>query len=256
MNWADDRVLGALRTQHADLATLLHDCDDGDWKRRSACAGWDVSDVVLHLAQTDELAVASVEGRFPEVALAFAADARPSGDTVDDAAELTVAQQRGASGEAVRARWTDASSRLRAALASADPHARVQWVAGELSTRTLATTRLAECWIHTGDVGFAFGVAPAADDRLQHIARLAWRTVPYAFSRAGRELHGNVGFDLVAPSGDAWAFGLDKRPETVVRGDALELCLVAGQRRDARDTGLTADGPDAAAVLELVRTFA
>ena len=43
---------------------------------------------------------------------------------------------------------------------------------------------------------------------------------------------------------------------TTVRGDALDLCLVAGQRADAADTGLVAEGPDAEGVLALVRTFA
>ena len=43
---------------------------------------------------------------------------------------------------------------------------------------------------------------------------------------------------------------------TTVTGDALDLCLVAGQRADAADTGLVAEGPDASDVLALVRTFA
>ena len=43
---------------------------------------------------------------------------------------------------------------------------------------------------------------------------------------------------------------------TGVRGPALDLCRVAGQRADAADTALAATGPDAEAVLDLVRTFA
>jgi hypothetical protein len=42
----------------------------------------------------------------------------------------------------------------------------------------------------------------------------------------------------------------------VVRGDGVELCLVAARRVDPVGTGLTATGPDADAVLELVRTYA
>jgi hypothetical protein len=87
------------------------------------------------------------------------------------------------------------------------------------------------------------------------VARLAWRTLPYAFARAGRQLHGPVGFDLVAPDGSAWTFGMDDAL-TVVTGSAHELCTVAGQRARAEETGLVATGPDATDVLELVRTFA
>ena len=118
-----------------------------------------------------------------------------------------------------------------------------------------------------GDVAVASGPLPPPTDRLWHIARLAWRTVPYAFARAGRPAPGPVVFDLVAPSGDGWVFGPEAEPGggdpddldvavTTVSGDALDLCLVAGQRADAADTGLVGTGPDADAVLALVRTFA
>jgi hypothetical protein len=42
----------------------------------------------------------------------------------------------------------------------------------------------------------------------------------------------------------------------VVEGDGFELCLVAAQRLTAADTKLEATGPDAADVLDLVRTYA
>jgi uncharacterized protein (TIGR03084 family) len=246
-------LLDALARQHADLWELVRDRNEDEWHEPSACPGWDVSDVVLHMAQTDELAVSSIEQRFDVTALSL--EARGDG-TVDDAAGDAVARDRGAPGVEVGARWDRAASELRARLADADPSARVKWVTNTLSTRTLAATRLAECWIHTGDVACAYGAEPAADDRLEHIARLAWRTVPYAFARSGRELHGSVAFDLVAPSGADWVFGIPGSSDTVVRGPALELCLVAAQRRTAGETSLHADGPDAAGVLELVRTFA
>ena len=69
-----------------------------------------------------------------------------------------------------------------------DLSTRVRWVAGDLSARTLATTRLAETWIHTGDIASAIGIEPVATDRLRLIARLAWRTLPYAFDRVEEPL--------------------------------------------------------------------
>jgi uncharacterized protein (TIGR03084 family) len=138
----------------------------------------------------------------------------------------------------------------------ADPHDRVTWVAGELSVRTLATTRLAETWIHTGDAAESVGLHLPPTDRLRHIARLAWRTVPYAFERAGRVLSGPVAFELTGPGGEPWHFAPDAAPVTVIRGDGVELCRVAGRRIDAAHTGLVGEGPDAVAVLELVRTYA
>jgi uncharacterized protein (TIGR03083 family) len=115
---------------------------------------------------------------------------------------------------------------------------------------------LAETWIHTGDVATALGVALAPSERLWHIARLAWRTLPYAFARAGRQLGGPVAFELRAPAGDRWNFVPDSEPLTYIRGEAAELCLVAARRAETASTGLRGEGPDAATVLELVRTYA
>jgi uncharacterized protein (TIGR03084 family) len=115
---------------------------------------------------------------------------------------------------------------------------------------------LAETWIHTGDVADALGKPLPIPDRARHIARLAWRTLPYAFGRAGRALAGPVAFELRGPSGDAWVFTPDEPAVTTIRGDAGELCRVAARRTNPADTALTGEGPDADAVLDLVRTYA
>ena len=167
-----------------------------------------------------------------------------------------VAHERGLSNAARFERWRTGAAALRDTLAASDPHRRVGWVSGRLSTQTLATTRLAECWIHTGDVAGALGVVQEPTDRLEHIARLAWRTLPYAFARDGRELRGPVEFDLRAPSGTRWRFVPDAEPATVIEGGGADLCLVAARRVAAEDTSLRGTGPDVHAVLELVRTYA
>ena len=250
-----DAILDALAAQQDELSDLLAERSEAEWRCASPCAGWTVADVVLHLAQTNELTIASVQGRLPAVAEGMGAGPGRSG-TVDDRAEEMVAAQRDLPVRELHERWLTGVDTLRAVLATADPHQRVMWVAGKLSIRTLATTRLAETWIHTGDVAAALGVTLPATDRLSHIARLAWRTLPYAFARAGRELSGPVAFELRSPTGTAWDFIPDADPVTVVRGDALELCLVAARRADPAHTGLHGEGPDADAVLELVRTYA
>lgn len=250
---ANEPVLIALATQHAELARLLAPLDDPAWRAPTPCPGWAVADVVAHLAQTDEAAVASVEGRLGALANGTLMD--DSLADVDELAERMVAGTRSLPAAQVLARWSDATAALRAALLVVAPETRCQWVVGTFTARTLATTRLAETWIHTGDVAAALGVDPEIDDRIAHIARLAWRTVPYAFERAGLPPPAAVGFDLELPSGARLDLGVD-RAATTVRGTALDLCRVAGQRADAADTALTAHGPDAAAVLRLVRTFA
>jgi uncharacterized protein (TIGR03084 family) len=261
----DDPII-ALGDQHAELAGILAGLGDADWGRPTRCEGWNVSDVVLHLAQSDELAVSSLEDRFAEGLSAMAARAG-GGDGagggagglsagVDEWAAAGVAAQRDLPAAEIHQRWRQSAADLRAAAADGDPRRRVTWVGGQMTVTTLATTRLSEAWIHSGDVADAVGVPLHPDERLRHVARLAWRTLPYAFGQAGRTLDGPVAFLLVGPDGDAWEFVPDGAPSTVVRGAGLELCEVAARRRDPATTSLEAEGPDAEAVLALVRTYA
>lgn len=248
-------ALSALSQQHTELADLLVSLQPDDWQRPTRCPGWSVADVVLHLAQTDEMAVASLEGRVGAF-MAQQLEGQPPAANVDDGAALMVERERGITPPQLLERWTTASSTLDAMLAQSDGHKRVTWVAGELSVRTLATTRLAECWIHAGDVAEAVGVRLQPGERLRHVARLAWRTLPYAFAREGKRLSGPVAFELTGPGGEPWTFRPDAEPVTVVRGDGVELCMVAARRAAPSETGLTAEGADAGEVLELVRTYA
>ena len=137
-----------------------------------------------------------------------------------------------------------------------DPHQRVTWVSGKLSLQTLAATRLSECWIHTGDIASALGIDVAPTDRLQYIARLAWRTLPYAFDRADMEMHGPVALELIGPNGEDWHFEPDAPARTTIRGSAVEFCDVAARRVEPDATELVGVGPDAATVLRVVRTYA
>jgi uncharacterized protein (TIGR03084 family) len=250
-----DPVVAALAAQQQDLSALVAPLDDAGWATPSRCAGWSAADVVLHLAQTNEMAVASLRGRFDAAVGALTSGVGPA-VSVEDGAGLMVERERGRPPAEVRARWQTSADELLAELRDADLGARVSWVAGDITARTLATTRLTETWIHTGDVAVPLGAEVAADDRLWHIARLAWRTLPYAFTAAGHEPAGPVALELEAPNGDTWVFSSDDPPATTVTGTALDLCQVAARRVDAAETGLRGEGPDADAVLSLIRTFA
>jgi uncharacterized protein (TIGR03084 family) len=247
-------IVAALAEQQDELADLLADLDAAGWAAPSACAGWSVADVVLHLAQTNEMAVGSARGDLAAVMDRLVEGLPPASD-VDDGADKMVAKERHTGAAAIHERWRQSCTDLRAALLACEPGDRLLWMVGDLAARTLGTTRLAETWIHTGDVATGLGVELPPADRLQHIARLAWRTIPYAFSKEGLDPPGPVAFDLVAPSGATWSYG-DADAPTVIRGPGYDLCRVASRRVAPADTALTAHGPDAHAVLRLVRTWA
>jgi uncharacterized protein (TIGR03084 family) len=250
-----DPVVADLAAQHRELAGLLDGLAEAGWRAQTRCEGWDVADVVLHLAQTDQMAVGSATGRFESV-VAEMVGGSPRQASVDDGAAMLVALERGLPDGQLLARWSAGASRLIDVLDAMDLSTRVTWVAGDLSARSLATTRLAESWIHTGDVADALGVTLEPTDRLRQIARLAWRTLPYAFASEGLTMAGPVRFRLTAPGGGGWVFEPDEPAVTTITGPAVELCAVAARRVDPSATSLEAVGPDASHVLALVRTYA
>lgn len=250
-----DETVEALADQQAELGSLLAGLSERQWHAATRCEGWDVADVVLHLAQSDQLAIASATGRFEELASQLSG-ATGGGLSVDESAAVMVELERALSAAELLGRWTSTTAQLVELLDGMDLSTRVSWVAGTLSARTLATTRLAETWIHAGDIADALGRELAVTDRLRLIARLAWRTLPYAFGSAGLTLGGPVAFRLNSPSGDLWEFLPDQPAVTTITGPAADLCQVAARRRDPTRTSLTGDGPDVADVLALVRTYA
>jgi len=249
-------VIEDLAVQHAELRTLVGRCNDSDWLRGTPCEGWDVGDVLLHLAMSDELAVASARGDLDSFSEGVLGPRVENRITVDAAAAAQVASERAMAGAAIASRWDTSSLHLLAELRTGDPHREVTWISGRFSLLTLATTRLAESWIHTGDIASALGVEVVPTDRIRHIVRLAWRTLPYAFEEAGMSLSGPVALDLVGPSGDHWTYAPDDAPSTTISGSAVEFCNVAGRRIAPDSTDLVGVGPDAQTVLSLVRTYA
>jgi uncharacterized protein (TIGR03084 family) len=251
-------ILTALTKQVDELDGLVGDLDENGFALPSRCPGWSISDVLLHMSQSNEMAVASAERRFTEETAAFGnkAGTAPPGATVDDLVEMAVAAARGRPGKDVYARWRASSAAQAAALSACEAGTRLPWVAGEMAAITLATTRLAETWIHTGDVAAGLGRELTPGAQLGPIARLAWRTLPYAFARAGKTLSGPVALRLTAPDGTTWEFAPDEPAATTVSGPALDFCLVAARRISPSETALTATGPDAVDILDLVRTFA
>ena len=246
---ASSDVFDGLEAEQDRLESLLGSLDDADWARPSSCAGWSVADVVLHLAQTEENVVAAVGGG------TFEPPEGISGSTVDEIVDQWVAAERGRPPSEAFERWKRARREALSALRSADPDRPVAWAAAPLKPRTLATTRLAEHWVHAHDIADPLDATYPDSDRLWHVAWLAHRTIPFAYARAGRSDPPTVHLELESPDGETWTFPpIDG--DVAIKGTAAEFCRVAGRRLAPERTSLETTGPRAAEVLELVRTYA
>ncbi len=89
-------IFDDLVAEQARLDEILATLDDDAWSRPSSAEGWTVTDVVLHLAQTNEVVVGVAAGR--DAASAFGGDAedraRADALTLDEVMELKVRAER------------------------------------------------------------------------------------------------------------------------------------------------------------------
>lgn len=245
-------VFDDLAAEQDRLEGILLKLTGKEWLSESDAAGWTVADVVLHLAQSEEGVIASAAGGDVRTG----PGAGVGGGTVDDWAAERVRAERTAPDD-VFARWQRARRAAVAALRDADPQRPLQWVASPVKPATLATTRLAENWAHGLDITGPLGIDFPDTGRLRHIAWLAHRTLPYALARSGEPASNvEVRCELTAPDGsDTWRLGPDGA-DSMIRGPAGVFCRVAAQRLDPARSGLRATGPQAAAALRVLRTYA
>lgn len=239
-------IFDDLAAEQDRLAGILDGLDDGAWLAPSRAPGWSVTDVVLHLAQTEEAVTASAAGA--------SLRGRAAGDSVDEVMELLVQAERAAPAVVFR-RWQEARQAAVTALRAADPEQPLSWVEAPLKPATLATTRLAEHWAHGLDITEPLGIDFPDTERLRHVAWLAHRTLPYALALAGGQA-ADVYCDLTAPDGvTRWQFG-PAAAESTITGPAGDFCRVAAQRLSPAQSALRAAGPHGQTALGLLRTYA
>jgi uncharacterized protein (TIGR03084 family) len=242
----DVAIFDDLIAEQDRLENILNGLDEPAWGSPSGAPGWTVTDVVLHLAQTEEAVRASVAGADLGVGAA--------GDSVDEVMERLVRTERAAPAMVFR-RWRHARRAAVAALRAADPRRPLSWVDAPLKPATLATTRLAEHWAHGLDIAGPLGADFPDTARLRHIAWLAHRSLPYALTLAG-ERPDEVSCELTAPDGTAtWRYG-PPDAESSISGPAGAFCRVAARRLDPAESELRATGPLGATALRVLRTYA
>lgn len=240
-------VFDDLQAEEDRLDAVLDGLDADTWAHPSAAPGWTVADVVLHLAQSEEIIEAAMAT--PGVSLRGDGGA---GD-LDAIMDERVRAERAEPG-LVLDRWRRARSRSLALLRAADPDATIPWATNPLRPTTLATTRLAEHWAHGLDITGPLAVPWVDTPRLRHVAWLAHRSLPYAVGLAG-EPPTPVRCELTGPDGDRWDLGPPEAP-TRITGPAGDFCRVGARRLAPEASRLVASGPGADRALALLRNYA
>ncbi|MQY03739.1 maleylpyruvate isomerase family mycothiol-dependent enzyme [Actinomadura macrotermitis] len=233
-----------------ELAGLLADRPDADWLRDTPAPRWTVRDQVAHLADTEEVALATLTGGDRAFARALSGHA-----DADAFTEAGCERGRAMTPGQVLRWWRTAAAATRAAFTTAPEDLRVPWGLG-MSVADFARARLMEHWAHGLDIRAALGAGPAHDAALPQVARLALASVPYAVARAGLRRPPGRTLRLALTSGAGQhEFGPADATDTVT-GPLDAWCRIAVRRPRAGDTAaLTATGPLAELAVRHARAY-
>jgi len=246
-----DQVLADLTAEGDALAAVVAPLDESGWRTPVPAEGWDIATTIVHLAWTDECAIAAGTDKAAWDALVLNAIEDPEGFV--DAEAYAGAKATGAE---IQARWQASRPALVAMLRGYPAGEKLPWFGPPMSPASMGTARFMETWAHALDVYDALGLTYRPTDRLRHVAHLGVRTRNFAFGVQGLEPPAEeFRVVLTAPSGAEWAWGPDDAAQSVV-GSAYDFCLRVTQRRHRHDLDLVATGPDADRWLDIAQAFA
>ena len=161
-------ILSDLVAEQQTTDQFFQTIDFRKWNTPTTAVGWDVRDLVSHLAHLEDYAFN-----------ALAED----GSKLSDAADypsLDHFNQVGVEiGRAMRVQdtlewWRNSRARVVEQLSKLNGDERIPWFSGPMSARSFASSRLMETWAHSIDAHRAVGSEPEDTLRLYHIAHLAY----------------------------------------------------------------------------------
>ena len=246
-----DQLTDDLMAETEVLRALLVGLPDSDWELATPAEGWAVRDQISHLAYFDDAAVLSATD--PDAFQAELAKMLADGGlSPDDIA----ARYRGLAPDRLLAWFDESRARLVSTFAALDPGTRVPWYGPPMSAASSVTARLMETWAHGQDVVDALAARREPTQRLRHVAHIGVRAMPFSYALRGRPAPDTpVRVELTAPGGELWTWGPEGVPD-LVRGSALDFCLLVTQRRHRDDLALEVTGPVATEWLAIAQAFA
>lgn len=245
-----DRLCTDLHDEHASVDDLAVVLDDQTWDVPTPAEPWTIRDQISHLAFFDEQAALAVvePDRFNANLAKIAGD-------IQGFMEAPLEFGRALPASEVLGWWRGARTQMLRSFWAVDRGERVPWFGPPMSLASFISARLMETWAHGQDVADALGVERDATDRLKHVCHLGIRARHNSYAANGLEFPGgDVCVELTAPSGETWAWGED--PVNIVRGTALDFCLVVTQRRHPADSTLEIHGPLAEEWMSIAQAFA
>jgi uncharacterized protein (TIGR03084 family) len=240
-----------LRVETATLDALLAGAGGDVWSTATPAEGWTVRDQVTHLAFFDDATTTAATD--PD---AFRAAREAVLADVDGFTEHVADRYRQMPGPEAHAWLHAARAAMLHALEPLNPSTRLPWYGPDLSVAGAITARIMETWAHGQDIADAVGVTRRPTRALWQVAHLGTRALANSFLARGRPVPDSpVRVELVGPDGETRAWGPDDVPD-LVRGPAVDFCLIVTQRRHLDDVALDVRGSIATEWMGIAQAFA
>ena len=251
MNDKLEAVLSDLEAEGAQLESWIAPLEAGQWATPTPAEGWTISHQIAHLAWTDETSVKAATDEEAFAVTIKAAMANPEGFVDEAANELALVPPA-----ELLSFWQSSRAALVSTLRAVPEGTKIPWYGPPMSPTSMATARLMETWAHSHDVAETLGIETPRNDRAKHVAYLGVRTRDFAHHMRGETPPAEeFRVELIAPSGDVWAWGPEDAAQRVT-GDGWDLALLATRRLHPDDAAVTAVGDDAAHWLTIIQAFA
>jgi uncharacterized protein (TIGR03084 family) len=238
-----------LEAEHDALDQIVAHLLPSQWSMATPAEGWTVADQISHLAFFDGTATLALsdDEAFSTSTAQLIRDARDGDPSIVDGQRLP---------DDLLALWRANRARIVAAARGTESDRRIAWYGPPMSPASFVSARLMETWAHGQDIVDALDVERELSPRLRHVVQLGFRARRFSYAVHRRELPTDeVRLELASPDGSQWSYG-DETSTNVVRGSALDFCLLVTQRRHRDDVSLEADGPAAEEWLSIAQAFA
>jgi len=242
-----------LDAESAALEAVVSGLTDEQWELDTPAAGWTIATQIGHLLSSDQAAIlaASAPDDFAEMVRDGLTRENPW-RFIDEAA---IAEGQRPKTELL-ADWRTDRARLAQLLLEYPEGTKLPWFGPPMSAPSMASARLMETWAHGQDILDALGKTRTATDRIRAVVHLVVRSRDFGYVVRGlTPPAAPFRYEITAPSGELWTWGPEDAAD-IVRGDAVDLCLLATQRRNIADLNLTLLGDEARRWPEVAQCFA
>ncbi|RCG25363.1 TIGR03084 family protein [Sphaerisporangium album] len=245
-----DEVLQALTVEGEELDRVVAGLQPSQWDLPTPAPGWTIANQIGHL--TFIFSLARTAASDAETFKTLVAGAEKDFNGAVNAALGLFAND---TIESLLAKWRGERKDVVDALAAVPAGQVVPWLVNPLPPIILACAGIMEQFAHGQDILDTLGIERTFTDRIKHLVVFAVLTRDFGYQARGLTPPAEeFRFELVAPSGELWAFGPEDASQRIT-GPAADFCLLATRRRHRDDLAIVATGDVADLWLDIAQCY-